>query len=1066
MAHSSTLKISILVSLLLIFVILLAFSLFKYLQRKQQVPATLSDDEQPPAIQGNATPCDDIIPIPINTNINIPRAKLLELICGISKENSNAPIIRGVTPDRNFRNIPIIKINEGMVVPESLLKNHNKLSQIVANSIPDNSYQSLPNHEKTIMDIAKEHIESIEATLYIHNKECCSIFHNRITTAAILEHMFNKYKSLTPNRSIIHELVNHYNPAGGQHCYMPLKFLKLVFKECPEIDISKATIQPALMMFEEVKTTGLNCTIDTDIIIPYKGKNEKLKCILEFTITSPDSQNFSHVRYENISSVLSIPNSITSNNSFIANANARLTSHTPSVQQGNRCTQLKYSLPNLQPPLLINIDNIYAIIGDIQPIYTTPDDVPPAIQTTSPSSAATPCDDIIPINTNINIPRAELLELICGISKENSNAPIIRGVTPDRNFRNIPTIKINEGIVVPELLLKNYNKLSQIVANSIPDNSYQSLPNHEKTIMDIAKEHIESIEATLYIHNKECCSIFHNRITTAAILEHMFNKYKSLTPNRSIIHELVNHYNPAGGQHCYMPLKFLKLVFKECPEIDISKATIQAALMMFEEVKTTGLNCTIDTHITIPYKGKNEKLKCILEFTITSPDSQNFSHVRYENISSILYIPNSITSPSSTNNSFIANAASARLTSHTPSVQPCNLYTQLKYSLPNLQPPLLINIDNIYAIIGDIQPIYTTPDDVPPAIQTTSPSSAATPCKDIIPINTNTNISQAELLESICGISNENSNAPIIIGITPDRNFRNIPLIKIDKEMVVPESLLKNYNKLSQIVANSIPDHSYQLLTNDEKTIMDIAKKHIKIIEATLYIQNEACCHILHNRITTAAILEHTFNKFEFFTPNISIIHELVNHYNPAGQHCYMPLKLLKLLSKDHQEIDMSKVTTKDTIITFTRANTTASLACTIDTNIIIHYKGKNEKLLCKLDFTITSQDRQNFSEVQYKQNFSEVQYKSIFFELFVPDTINTHIPSMTNTYHSRSDHLISILGCITDVQVDNNNYTHVTYSVPNLQPPLLISKQNFNTACGLASTSIENYQHTTQQHC
>ena len=284
--------------------------------------------------------------------------------------------------------------------------------------------------------------------------------------------------------------------------------------------------------------------------------------------------------------------------------------------------------------------------------------------------------------------------------------------------------------------------------------------------------------------------------------------------------------------------------------------------------------------------------------------------------------------------------------------------------------------------------------------------------------------------------------------------------------MVVPESLLKNYNKLSQIVANSIPDHSYQLLTNDEKTIMDIAKKHIEIIEATLCIQNEACCHILHNRITTAAILEHTFNKFEFFTPNISIIHELVNHYNPAGQHCYMPLKLLKLISKDHQEIDMSKVTTKDTIITFTRANTTASLACTIDTNIIIHYKGKNEKLLCKLDFTITSQDRQNFSEVQYKQNFSEVQYKSIFFELFVPDTINTHIPSMTDHYHSRSDHLISILSCIPDVQVDNNNYTHVTYSVPNLQPPLLIRKQNFNTACGLASTSIENYQHTTQQHC
>ncbi|AHC39674.1 hypothetical protein [Ehrlichia muris] len=370
MAHSSTLKISILVSLLLIFVILLAFNLFKYLQRKQQVSATLSDNEQPPAIQGNATPCHDITPT--NTNINIQWEELLKLICGIStNENSNAPIIRGITPDRSFRNIPIIKINEMLFVePESLLYNYNKLSQIVATSIPYNSYQSLPNDEKTIMDITKKHIKSIKATLNIQNEECCRIFHNRITIAAILEHIFNKYWHSIPNINIIHELVNHYNPAEEQHRDMPLKFLELVFKECPEIDISKARIQFTYMMFKEVKTTGLNCSITTNVIIPYKGESEKLACKLEFTIRSPDSQDFSHVCYENISLILFISDRMnlhitspsSTNNSFIANADsARLTSHTTSVQQGNRCTQLKYSLfPSLQPPLLISKENYAA----------------------------------------------------------------------------------------------------------------------------------------------------------------------------------------------------------------------------------------------------------------------------------------------------------------------------------------------------------------------------------------------------------------------------------------------------------------------------------------------------------------------------------------------------------------------------------------------------------------------------------------------------------------------------------------------------------------------------------
>ncbi|AHC39673.1 hypothetical protein [Ehrlichia muris] len=1066
MAHSSTLKISILVSLLLIFVILLAFSLFKYLQRKQQVTATLSDDEQPPAIQGNATPCHDIIPI--SQNINIPRAELLKLICGIStNENSNAPIIRGITPDRSFRNIPIIKINEMLFVgPESLLYNYNKLSQIVATSIPYNSYQSLPNNEKTIMDIAKKHIESIQATLNIQNKECCRIFHNRITIAAILEDIFNRHWSLTPNISIIHELVNHYNLAGEQHRDMPLKFLKLVFKECPEIDISKATTQHAFMMFKEVKTTGLNCSITTNVIIPYKGINEKLGCILEFTIRSQDPQDFSQVCYENISLILLIPNRMnlhitspsSTNNSFIANADsARLTSHTPSVQHGNRCTQLKYSFPNLQQPLLMKIENIYHILDDIQPIYTTPDDVPPAIQTTSPSSADTPCDDITS--------RAELLKLICGIStNENPNAHIIRGITPDRSFRNIPIIKINEmQCVEPEPLLENYNKLSQIVETSIPVNSYQSLPNDEKIIIDIAKKHIESIQATLNIQNEECCRIFHNRITTAAILEDIFNRHWSLTPNISIIHELVNHYNPAGGRHCYMPLKFLELVFKECPEIDISKATNPPHEFMIFKEKTTGLNCCITTSVMISYKGKDEKLACILEFTIRSPDSQDFSHVYYENITLTVFIPNKmnlhITSPSSTNNSFIANADSAKLTSHPPSVQQGDLCTQLKYSFPNLQPPLLMKIENIYHILCDIQPIYTTPDDVPPAIQTTSPSSAATPCDDIISISKNINISQAELLKLICGIStNENSNAPIIRGITLDRSFRNIPLIRINERPFVGTGLLlENYNKLSQIVATSIPDNSYQSLPNDEKTIMDIAKKHIESIKATLNIQNEECCRIFHNRITIAAILEDIFNRHLSLTPNISIIHELVNHYNPAEeQHRDMPLKFLELVFKECPEIDISKARIHHAFMMFKEIKTTG-LNCSIITSVIIPYKGINEKLTCKLEFTIRSPDSQDFSHVCY-ENISSI--------LSIPNRMNLHITSPSMNHHTRSDHLISIIGCIPDVQADNNNYTKFKYSVPNLQPPLLISKQNFNAACGLASTSIENYQHTTQQHC
>ncbi|OUC04317.1 hypothetical protein PVA18_03445 [Ehrlichia muris subsp. eauclairensis] len=700
MTHSSTIKISSLVSLLLIFIILLAFSLFKYLRQRQQVPATLPDDEQPPAIQGNVTSHDNIIPI---NNINLPQAELLELICGISNESSNAPIIRGITPDREFRNIPLLEINEITVVPASSLENYDKLSQIVANSIPDNSYQSLNNHEKTIMNIAKKHIESIKATLNIQDKECCRIFHNRITTAAILEHIFNKSQSLTPNISIIHELVNHYNPAGGQRCYMPLKFLKLVFKECQEIDTSKATTKDIVITFKRAKTTkSLACTINTNIIIPYKGKNEKLSCKLDFTITSSDSQNFSCVCYENISSILFIPSrmniDITSpsstNNSCIANADsARLTTHTL-VKHGNYyCTQLTYSFPNLQAPLLIDIENIYPIL----------DDVPPAIQTTSPSSAATPYDDIIPTNSNIKMPQAELLELMCGISNESLNAPIIRDITPDREFRNIPLLKINEIVVVPAPSLKNYGKLSQIVANSIPDNSYQSLNNHEKAIMNIAKNHIESIKATLNIQDKECCRIFHNRITTAAILEHIFNKSQSLIPNISIIHALVNHYNLEEGC-CAMPLKFLKLVFKEHQEIDMSKATTKDIIITFKRAETTkSLACTSNTNIIIPYKGKNEKLLCKLDFTIISPDPQNFSEVHYKSIFFELHVPDRIKThiPFPPPHASCSLTDLVRLIGCAPDVHvDNNHYTQFIYSFPNLKAPLLTSKQSFNAVCG------------------------------------------------------------------------------------------------------------------------------------------------------------------------------------------------------------------------------------------------------------------------------------------------------------------------------------------------------------------------------
>ncbi|AHX04729.1 hypothetical protein [Ehrlichia japonica] len=406
MTYNSTIKISALVSLLLIFITLLAFALLKYLQQRQQLTAPSA-----------------AAPFNSNIKIKLPVEKLTQLMCGFSDKQPDVDAIKGniMSPDRDLRKVQYLKCNNTITKLTRLFKDHAKLSEIVKNPTLEASDQSLTKANKKILKSARKHIKRIETTL--NTKEGCnSLFHIRATTAAILENMFNKYNTSIPNTNIIHELVSYCNPAG--YYSMPIKFLKEVFEKCEEIDMNKTITGDKSIVFQEVATTReLTCNIVVTAIIPYKGKNEQITSALRFTITSPDSQNFLPVCYKDINLTIRLPEAITEYITSLYNVNAKprnsvaIYKYIPTNIDNNMLT---YSFPDFYMPRLINIENICYIVEDAATPRATP------LNRNAAPYAATP--RATSLNRNAALSAATPLNRNAALSAATPHA-----TSPDRN---------------------------------------------------------------------------------------------------------------------------------------------------------------------------------------------------------------------------------------------------------------------------------------------------------------------------------------------------------------------------------------------------------------------------------------------------------------------------------------------------------------------------------------------------------------------------------------------------------------------------------------------------------
>ncbi|KJV65835.1 MULTISPECIES: hypothetical protein [Ehrlichia] len=321
-------------------------------------------------------------------------------------------------------------------------------------------------------------------------------------------------------------------------------------------------------------------------------------------------------------------------------------------------------------------------------------------------------------------------------------------------------------------------------------------------------------------------------------------------------------------------------------------------------------------------------------------------------------------------------------------------------------------------------------------------------------LDTNIHISQEKLPKLMCGISNENLDAGIIRGaILSNGDFGKVKSFIVNHTKIIPESFSKDYDRLSKMVQNDTQTTSYDSLTLYEQTILTLAKKHIKSIKATLNVDDTEKCHdLFYGRATTAAILEHVFQNSDSLIPNTNIIHELVSYCNSAGYYS-MPLRFVKEIFKKCQEIDMNQAKIEDISVTLNKATYT-SLNYYISANVIIPYKGRDEKLLCSLDFTITSPD---------SQNFSGVCHKNMTLKLCVPDTMDNYITPLSP---ANSDKFCVDSAALTH-KYYNNYKISLIYSLPHSpQIPSLINKQNFKAVYDSSGTSIQHYLHTTQQHC
>ena len=1027
MSHNSIMKISALLSLLLIFFISLAFILFKYLRQGQQLTAsstaTLSDRN-----------------IPFDRNIPITNATLTQLMCGISNEKTNVDTIRKrIVNHTDFRKAKTLKLPQKEIQLENLFNNHAKLSEIVQNPILQASDKSLTASDQLILDLATKHIKTIETTLNI--KDLSHLVYGRVTTAAILEKAFLE-SGLPTNTTIIHDLVNYCNPTGF-YC-MSVRFLQEIFKKYQEINIGSVNIKNISIESDNKAEPKLLCCITTDVTIFCEGRHEILTCSLRFTPTLSGLQNFSPVRYKHINLTISLPNTM---NKYITplphhtnttHINTAMLINKYISTANNTRSILTYQFPNLRMPPLLTVENFCAIITSTA-TQKAPQFIAPTV---------TQCHTNILFDTNIPISQEELAELMCGISAKEVDINVIKNRTiPDyTDFRQAKTLKLPRGKIQTEDLFKNHAKLSKIVQNPILQASDKSLTASDQLILDLATKHIETIETTLNI--KDLSHLVYERVTTAAILEKAFLE-SGLPTNTTIIHDLVSYCNLAGFY--YMSIRFLQDIFERHQGIDINKESldIQNIFIEFDKAEPsaeTELICRIITSNIVFHEGRHEILTCSLEFIPTSPNSQNFSSTLYKNITLKILLPEAMAkyvTPLPHRTNFTPNNAAILINKNVYTAT--NEYT-LTYRFPDLRISPLLNTQDfcdVASIAIQYKPQFTAPavcDVASTAIQHTPQFTAPAVTE-----------SQEKLLHLVCGISNKESKIDIIENsILTYLSFTLVKTFRISERILLPQHTdYNNCTKLSKILQNPILQASYEpTLTENDKMVLDLAAKHIKTIETTLNIKEGT--YPLHHIAVASAIFEGKFLESNL-SINKAIIYNLANYCNPKGFYS-IPIRCLEEIFKEYPAIHVSR----DLYTRFVRLDaeplTETELICDIFTNVMILHEDRKKTLTeCELKFTLTLSD---------SQNPLSISCENITLRISLPKTIAKH---MTRIPHNTN---VTLNNALTYRYIHYDDDPDVLIcNLPNLPMPPLLTIQNFSPVHNCSDVSINSHSNTTQQH-
>ncbi|WDM85604.1 hypothetical protein K6025_01975 [Ehrlichia sp. JZT12] len=220
-----------------------------------------------------------------------------------------------------------------------------------------------------IVDLMHKHKEALTASYKIDEETCCKLLSNRIGMAAYFEDFFKKHGKITPNTTMIHELVTNCNQAG---------FLSSVFFTLTEIcnsQHSEVSILPAnnistsLTAISEDKII-CNTTADTTIWEPNADQKYDVKYKIGFTISSEDPKLFTDTSYENIEMELIVPQQMIHHITKLNPTKRTQDNKDNTILIDKKITpdnqiSLTYSIPNLKVPSIINQSNLNHISGHI-----------------------------------------------------------------------------------------------------------------------------------------------------------------------------------------------------------------------------------------------------------------------------------------------------------------------------------------------------------------------------------------------------------------------------------------------------------------------------------------------------------------------------------------------------------------------------------------------------------------------------------------------------------------------------------------------------------------------------